>query len=80
MQNGLRIRGDGKLEVIFLNQSILYSLIGKLDEKINHVEIVEKVEDNRIYTIEGNSNGDMCRQKEYKINNKVIVGYGTPAY
>lgn len=50
------------------------------DERINHVGIVEKVEDNIIYTIEGNSNDDMCRQKEYKINNKVIVGYGTPSY
>ena len=50
------------------------------DGRINHVGIVEKVEDNIVYTIEGNSNDDMCRQKEYKISNKVIVGYGTPAY
>lgn len=52
----------------------------ELDGRINHVGIVEKVEDNIVYTIERNSNDDMCRQKEYKINNKVIVGYGTPAY
>lgn len=52
----------------------------ELDGRINHVGIVEKVEDNIVYTIEGNSNDDMCRQKEYKISNKVIVGYGTPAY
>lgn len=52
----------------------------EFDGRINHVGIVEKVEDNIVYTIEGNSNDDMCRQKEYKISNKVIVGYGTPAY
>ena len=29
----------------------------------NHVGIVEKCENEKVYTIEGNSNDDMCRQK-----------------
>ncbi len=44
----------------------------------NHVGIVEKVENNIVYTIEGNSTDDMCRQKEYSINSKFILGYGIP--
>ena len=44
----------------------------------NHVGIVEKVENNVVYTIEGNSTDDMCRQKEYSINSKFILGYGIP--
>lgn len=45
----------------------------------NHVGIVEKVEDGRVYTIEGNS-GDMCRQNSYPIGYYEILGYGLPAY
>lgn len=45
-----------------------------------HVRIVEKCENEKVYTIEGNSNDDMCRQKEYDINSNVICGYGTPMY
>ena len=37
-------------------------------------------ENEEVYTIEGNSNDDMCRQKEYDINSNVICGYGTPMY
>ena len=46
----------------------------------NHVGIVEKVENGIVYTIEGNSNDDMCRRKKYSINSKYILGYGTPNY
>ena len=46
----------------------------------NHVGIVEKVENNIIYTIEGNSTNDTCRKKQYIINSDVIFGFGTPAY
>ena len=45
-----------------------------------HVRIVEKCENEKVYTIEGNSNDDMCRQKEYDININVICGYETPMY
>lgn len=50
------------------------------DGGVDHVGIVEKVENGKIYTVEGNSNGDMCRQKEYDVNSQVIFGFGTPAY
>lgn len=52
----------------------------EVDGKPNHVGIVEKVENNKVYTIEGNSTDDGCRKKEYDLNSKVIFGYGTPAY
>ena len=45
----------------------------------DHVGIVEKVEDGRVYTIEGNSN-DTCCRRDYDINSLDILGYGTPLY
>ena len=52
----------------------------KGDELIfkDHISIVEKVENNIVYTIEGNSTDDMCRQKEYSMSSKFILGYGIP--
>lgn len=50
------------------------------DGKADHVGIVEKAENGKVYTIEGNSNGDTCRQKEYSVDSSVILGYGTPMY
>ncbi len=50
------------------------------DEKADHVGIVEKTENERVYTIEGNSSGDTCKQKDYEKNSSVILGYGTPMY
>ena len=50
------------------------------DGKADHVGIVEKAVDGKVYTVEGNSSGDTCRQKEYSIDSSVILGYGTPAY
>lgn len=44
----------------------------------DHVGIVEKVENEMVCTIEGNSR-DMCRQKQYALGSGVILGYGTPA-
>lgn len=45
----------------------------------DHVGIVEKVENGRVYTIEGNSNDSCCR-RDYDINSLDILGYGTPMY
>ena len=45
----------------------------------DHVGIVEKVENGRVYTVEGNS-GDSVRQNSYPIGYYEIYGYGTPAY
>lgn len=50
------------------------------DGKADHVGIVEKYESERVYTIEGNSTGDTCKQKDYDANSSVILGYGTPMY
>ncbi len=46
----------------------------------SHVGIVEKVEGNTVYTIEGNTNIDECASHSYNINARQIVGYGTPNY
>lgn len=41
----------------------------------DHVGIIEKVENDIIYTIEGNSN-DQCKQNTYKMNSNIIFGFG----
>ncbi len=45
----------------------------------DHVGIVEKVENGRVYTIEGNAN-DRCARLSYPIGHHEIMGYGIPAY
>lgn len=45
------------------------------DKKLNHVGIVEKVENNYIYVVEGNSN-DRCKESIYGVNDISISGYG----
>ena len=52
---------------------------GGQDGVTDHTGIVEKVEDGRVYTIEGNS-GNACREKSYPIGWYEIYGYGIPAY
>lgn len=52
----------------------------EVDGQVNHVGIVEKVENNTIYTIEGNSLNDTCRERKYAIGSNIIFGYGTPKY
>ena len=37
------------------------------DGKADHVGIVEKCEDGIVYTIEGNTRGDICKQNQYNI-------------
>ena len=49
------------------------------DGHSDHVGIVERVEGNNVYTVEGNSS-NMCREKVYDINSSDIFGYGIPAY
>ena len=46
------------------------------DGHVQHVGIVEKEENGKVYTIEGNSNDDV-RNKSYSLNNKSIYGYGS---
>ena len=45
------------------------------DKNPDHVGIVEKTIDNKVYTIEGNSN-DRCRNKVYNLQSSSILGYG----
>lgn len=42
----------------------------------DHVGIVEKVENGTVYTIEGNSTNDECRQNSYPLGSIYIFGYG----
>ena len=49
------------------------------DGSVDHVGIVEKVENGLVYTIEGNSSNS-CRERRYPIGHYEIYGYGTPAY
>ena len=65
---------------------IIYFKVGPNKNPIDHVGIVTKVENGKVYTIEGNTrtdrtverNGVKVANKEYPINSKFIVGYGTP--
>ena len=45
----------------------------------DHVGIVEKVEDNYVYTIEGNADSKV-KQRKYPLGDSRIDGYGTPNY
>lgn len=72
----------GKKEVIVQRHGdiIFFDWADKRDGKADHVGIVEKCENGTVYTIEGNTRGDICKQKEYAINSSDILGYGTPMY
>lgn len=52
---------------------------GGLDGKADHVGIVEKAENGRVYTIEGNT-ADSCRERSYPVGNYQIMGYGVPQF
>lgn len=52
---------------------------GGLDGLPDHVGIVEKVENGRIYTIEGNTT-DSCRERSYPVGYFEILGYGVRNY
>ena len=50
------------------------------DYLVDHVGIVEKVENGTVYTIEGNANSDYVKRKEYAINSPYLYAYGVPDY
>ena len=58
---------------------IFFDWKDKHDGHSDHVGIVEKVENGRVYTIEGNSHNS-CKQNNYDLNSFEIQGYGTPIY
>ena len=45
----------------------------------DHTGIVDKVENGRVYTIEGNS-GDSVRQNSYPVGHYEVLGYGCPDF
>ena len=52
---------------------------GRQDGVTDHTGIVEKVENGRVYTIEGNS-GNACRERSYPLGWYEIDGYGVPSF
>ena len=48
-------------------------------QSVDVAGIVEKVENGRVYTIEGNTS-DSCRQRSYPVGYYQILGYGIPDY
>ena len=79
---GLKLVAYGKKEDILLKDGdiIFFDWADSNDGKADHVGIVDRVENNTVYTIEGNTRGDICKQNSYDINSSVILGYGTPMY
>ncbi|MDO4940667.1 MAG: CHAP domain-containing protein [Erysipelotrichaceae bacterium] len=75
MEQGLWLGGSATPEPGML---IFFDYSGTASEA-NHVGIVEKVEGNYIYVIDGNSH-DMVRENVYDIGEYDIMGYGTPRY
>ena len=65
--------------IIFFDWDSPDGLSGPQDGLSDHVGIVEKVENGRVYTIEGNT-GDSCRERSYPLGYYEILGYGIPAY
>lgn len=49
------------------------------DGESDHVGIVEKVENDIVYIVEGNS-GDSCRINQYSVGHYEILGYSVPQY
>lgn len=53
----------GKIEITHRKHGdiIFFDWADSNDDKADHVGIVDRVEDNKVYTIEGNTSGDMCK-------------------
>ena len=75
---------DGSAEpvagmIIFFDWDSPDGASGPQDGLSDHTGIVQKVENGKVYTVEGNS-GDSVRTREYAIGHYEILGYGVPAY
>lgn len=62
-------------DIIFFDWDNPGGFSGPQDGVPDHVGIVERVENGRVYTIEGNS-GDKCCQRSYPVEYYEIYGYG----
>ena len=56
--------------------AIFFNWSGSDTGGADHVGIVVGVDENRVYTVEGNSGGDACNYKSYPRGSSVIRGYG----
>ena len=65
--------------IIFFDWDSPNGASGPQDGLSDHVGIVEKVENGRVYTIEGNTS-DSCNRRDYPLGYYEILGYGIPAY
>lgn len=72
-----RGKWQGKTYVPSPGDVIFFDLM--LDDRAYHVGLVEKVENGRVYTIEGNYNDAVVR-RSYPVASPYIYGYGTPNY
>ena len=62
-------------DVVFFDWHAPGGFSGPQDGVPDHVGIVERVENGRVYTVEGNS-GDKCCQRSYPVGYYEIYGYG----
>ena len=62
--------------IIFFDWNDPGGFSGPQDGLPDHVGIVERVENGRVYTVEGNS-GDKCYQRSYLVGYYEVYGYGT---
>ncbi len=65
--------------IIFFDWDSPDGASGPQDGLSDHTGIVQKVENGKVYTVEGNSGDSVCT-REYAIGHYEILGYGIPAY
>jgi len=65
-------------DIVYFNWSISEDS-NLYDGVAEHVGIVEMTIDNKVFVIEGDSDG-RCKEKTYCIGEHVIIGYATPLY
>lgn len=78
--NWFKVRGLWKDKTYIPKTGDIIFFDWEVDGNVNHVGIVEKVEKGKVYTVEGNSTNDICRQRSYQVGNMVIFGYSVPRY
>ena len=69
----------GKTEAILQNGGDIIFFDWENDGIADHTGIVEKIENEKIYTIEGNTS-DKCAERMYSFDNEQVMGYGSPKY
>ena len=78
---GLRSVGNGWITASTYTRYISFRLASESghDELSDHTGIVQKVENGRVYTVEGNS-VDSVRINQYSVGYYEILGYGIPCF